>query len=342
MMSSASSIKLAIPVLALVVGGACSALTTDSSAPISVASVAIVPANSTIVIGGIMQLTATLMDSQGRTLAGSDIAWSSSAPSIATVSATGVMTGVSAGSAVITASASGKAATAVVTVTSTTSGGGSSAILGRIDVAPVYGAYVVGDTGTFAFLPLAGDGRTVIIPPGSFGVSASSNLLAGGPTQCSSAGCTQRISAQNLANGQVPRLVSMTVFPSGSSSTGPVTGVYRALVISNVLDSLALVGPDFQAGQRYTPPMVSVGSGFGVYPYVFYNNGSYSQATNAEYTVVSGTADLRRCTSTVGTIAVQAYCITVTPRAAGTITVQARLKKSDGTFWTANLSFTAR
>jgi hypothetical protein len=328
--------------IAAMLQSSCTALTTDTTTAPTVASVTIAPANATLQVGGILQLTATPLDAQGRTLPVSGITWSSSAPTVATVTATGLATAVAAGTAVITATVDGKSATAALTVTGPTTGGGGTGVLSRIDVAPVYGAYVVGDTGTFAFLPLGSDGRTVVIPSGSFAVSASSNLLAGGPTQCTPTGCSQRITAQNHPAGQPPRTVTMTVFPSTGSPTGSVTGTYRALVISNVLDSMALYGPDFTAGQRYTPPAVTVGSAFGVYPYVFHSNGGYSQATNAEYTVTAGTADLRRCMSTLGSVTVQAYCMQVTPRAAGPITVQARLRKSDGTFWSASLTFTAR
>ena len=87
---------------------------------------------------------------------------------------------------------------------------------------------------------------------------------------------------------------------------------------------------------------MTVGSPYGVYPYVFHSNGAYSQATNAEYTVTSGSADLARCQAGRENILVQAYCMNVTPRAAGPITVQARLRKSDGGFWTSSLTFTAR
>ncbi|MEG1384681.1 MAG: Ig-like domain-containing protein, partial [Oscillospiraceae bacterium] len=47
----------------------------------------------------------------------SAVAWSSSDPAIATVDANGLVTGVAAGSATITAAANGKTATCAVTVT---------------------------------------------------------------------------------------------------------------------------------------------------------------------------------------------------------------------------------
>jgi hypothetical protein len=116
------------------------------------------------------------------------------------------------------------------------------------------------------------------------------------------------------------------------------------LVISNVLDSLSLswtsaTNPTPALG---SPPPVTVGSSIGLYPFAYYANGSYAHVTNAEYVVTSGTADVARCQTGIGAVTVQAYCANLTPRAAGTITVQARLRKSDGGFWTSTLTFTAR
>jgi uncharacterized protein YjdB len=59
---------------------------------------------------------ALLQDDRGTTLAGRAVTWSSSATSVAIVDATGVVTGVAMGSAVITATSEGKSGSATVTV----------------------------------------------------------------------------------------------------------------------------------------------------------------------------------------------------------------------------------
>jgi uncharacterized protein YjdB len=70
----------------------------------------------TVPVGGTRQLAATLRDASGNPVSSPTIAWQSSSAAVATVSATGAVTGVSPGSTSITASSGGRSATATVTV----------------------------------------------------------------------------------------------------------------------------------------------------------------------------------------------------------------------------------
>jgi len=64
-------------------------------------------------VGTAVQLSATTKDAQGNTLSSRAITWSSSAEAVATVNATGLVTGVSAGGPVtITATSEGQLGTA--------------------------------------------------------------------------------------------------------------------------------------------------------------------------------------------------------------------------------------
>ena len=74
------------------------------------------PTTATVDIGGSFQLSATAYDAAGTPLQRKTIAWTSSAPAIATVTDVGAVTAVSAGSATITASTDGRSGTAVITV----------------------------------------------------------------------------------------------------------------------------------------------------------------------------------------------------------------------------------
>src|SRR5207249_2198048 len=67
-----------------------------------VASVSVIPATATVQVGDTLQLTTLVEDASGNILTGRTITWSSSSPSVATVSLSGLVTGVAAGSATIT------------------------------------------------------------------------------------------------------------------------------------------------------------------------------------------------------------------------------------------------
>ena len=87
---------------------------------VPVASVTVGPAAASIAIGGTRQLSAVTKDSAGNTLTGRVVTWGSSNTAVATVNATGLVTGVTAGSATITATSEGKSGTASITVTNGT------------------------------------------------------------------------------------------------------------------------------------------------------------------------------------------------------------------------------
>ncbi len=82
-----------------------------------VASVVVNPPTLSIRVGVSTPLQALTLDAEGGTLTGRAVTWNSSAPAIATVSASGVVTGVAAGAATITATSAGRVGQAAVTVT---------------------------------------------------------------------------------------------------------------------------------------------------------------------------------------------------------------------------------
>lgn len=84
--------------------------------PEPVASVAVSPTSATIALGETQQLTATTRDAAGNALSGRTVTWTSSDQTLATVSASGVVSAVAPGGPVtITATSEGKTATAAIT-----------------------------------------------------------------------------------------------------------------------------------------------------------------------------------------------------------------------------------
>ena len=101
-----------IAVLAL---GGCGGDGGGDPGPAAVATVTVSPTTAQVEVGLTTQLSASARDGNGNTLS-NPITWSSSAATIASVSGAGVVTGVAAGTATITAAAGGKQGTATLTV----------------------------------------------------------------------------------------------------------------------------------------------------------------------------------------------------------------------------------
>ncbi|PYP70752.1 MAG: hypothetical protein DMD41_14170, partial [Gemmatimonadetes bacterium] len=85
--------------------------------PVPVAIVAVSPVASGIQVSGTVQLMATPEDSTGAPLSGRSVTWGTSNTGLATVSGTGLVTGLAAGAVTITATSEFKSGTAGVTVT---------------------------------------------------------------------------------------------------------------------------------------------------------------------------------------------------------------------------------
>src|SRR5437899_2968800 len=82
----------------------------------TVASVTVTPPAPTVVVAGTVQLAATTKEANGSVLTGRVVPWASGTPAVATVSTTGLVTGVAQGRATITATSEGQQGTAAVTV----------------------------------------------------------------------------------------------------------------------------------------------------------------------------------------------------------------------------------
>jgi uncharacterized protein YjdB len=315
-------------VTATVEGVSGSATVTISATQVPVASVTVSPTSSSLTVGQTQQLGVVTKDAASNILAGRSVTWSSGNSSVATVSSTGLVTAVAAGTATITATSEGIAGASNVTVNS------ASNTVSNIEVYPGGALYVVGDTGTFFFIPKKADG-SVYIPPAGFGVTASGPYYGMGQTSCGPEGCYQKVSGQNLASGSSPQCGKLTEV-SGAATTMAAGGDYNMCVVSNVADSLHIDLRTPSGGAD-----VNLSYGFYAYLYIF-GNGSSMAAANVQVTVTAGNADITRGITTVGTLSVPNQSFFVTPRSAGTITVQARLKKSDGTYWTASQTFVAK
>src|SRR5260370_2326233 len=101
-----------------------------------VASVTVSPATASVSVGQTVQLTATLKDASGNVLSGRTVTWASGAPTVATVSPSGLVSGVAVGSATVTATSEGQSGSATVTV--------STVPVASVTVSPATASVTVG------------------------------------------------------------------------------------------------------------------------------------------------------------------------------------------------------
>jgi len=179
-------------------GQSATAAVTVSSVP--VASVAVSPATANVFVGATTQLSAVTKDAAGSVLSGRVISWTSSNAAIATVSATGLVTGVAAGAATITATSEGKSGTASVTV--------ANVPVASVTVSPTAPNMYVG--GTVQLTATLKD--------------ASGNLLSGrAVTWTTSNGAVGTVSASGLVTGVAVGAATITATSEGQSGTAAVT-----------------------------------------------------------------------------------------------------------------------
>lgn len=135
--------------------------------PVSVATVEILPGSSNLTVGQTVPLTAIVKDAKGNVLTGRPVTWSSGAPSVATVSSTGVVSAVGAGSAVVFASVEGRTGSATVNV--------RQVAVTSVTVAPSSGSIAVGASIQLAATVRSG---TTILTDRVVGWSSSNEAVA--------------------------------------------------------------------------------------------------------------------------------------------------------------------
>lgn len=99
-------------------------------------SVTLSPSSASVPVGQTVQLTATVLDQDGNVITRT-LTWATSDPAIATVNASGLVTGVAAGTATITATVQTVSGSATVTVTGSGGGGGGGGTTYTVTIAGI-------------------------------------------------------------------------------------------------------------------------------------------------------------------------------------------------------------
>src|SRR6266853_328242 len=168
---------------------------------VPVASVTVSPATASLTVGQTAQLTATPKDANGNPLTGRTITWSSSDNTIATVSGSGLVTGVGPGGPVtITATSEGQSGTAAVNVT----------------LAPVASVTVAPSTANIA---ITGTVQLTATPK-----DANGNPLTGRAISWSSSSTSvATVSSSGLVTAKVAGSATITATSEGQSGTSAIT-----------------------------------------------------------------------------------------------------------------------
>lgn len=185
-------------VVATVEGRTATAAIVVSAPPVNTVTVS--PATATIVTAATQQLTVTMRDGAGTLLPGREVAWTSSDPTVATVSAAGLVTGVAVGTATVTATSEGKSGTAAITVTNPP--------VATVSIDPPAANLLPGDQLTFT----------------ARAVDAAGNVLTGRPVTWSVASpAVATLSAAGRLTGVAPGTTTVTATVEGKTATASVT-----------------------------------------------------------------------------------------------------------------------
>jgi uncharacterized protein YjdB len=179
-----------------------SAAFTVSAVTVPVAAVTVSPASASVTAGQTVQLTATPKDANGNTLTGRTITWTSGNTSVATVSSSGLVSGVAAGSATITATSEGKSGTSAITVTAVT------VPVATVTVSPASASVPAGQTAQLTATPKDSSGNTLT---GRTIAWASSNTSVA------------TVSSSGLVRGVVAGSATITATSEGKSGSSAIT-----------------------------------------------------------------------------------------------------------------------
>ncbi|HUQ80387.1 MAG TPA: Ig-like domain-containing protein [Gemmatimonadaceae bacterium] len=182
---------------------------TITVSPKPVSAVIISPGQASVTVGQTAQLSGQVTDDAGNLLSGRPITYSSGSPGIATVSASGLVTGVAAGTATITATSEGKTGTATIVVTPVP--------VARVGVSPSEASVIVGQTVQLDAAAEAANGQTL--------TGRTVVWSSGDPSVAS-------VSAAGLVTGLAPG--STVVFASVDGVTGTAVITVRQIPVGTV------------------------------------------------------------------------------------------------------------
>src|SRR6266567_124471 len=286
---------------------------------VPVASLQVSPASANMFVGQTLSLTATPKDAAGNTLTGRPVTWTSSAPTVASVSPSGLVTGGTIGTATITGMSEGWTGSATVTVALVpvasvvvTPATATVPVLGTVQLNvtlkdasgnPLTGRTVAWASSAPTIMTVSptgrvtdvADGGTATVTATSEGKSGTSVVTVQAPLP---AGAVPDPTLLPVASGQAPNVAAYTALnvasrPAGFSYNDPVTGVKVWKVTSSTTPA-----PNTGAGHDYSdgPNEVSLGWGANKNTHTILIRGDGMAYYFVDFTRGTGLSNYRRLT----------------------------------------------
>ena len=269
-----------------------------------VASVSVSPSAANLYVGRTAQLTATLRDANGNVLTGRAINWSSSAPSVASVSASGLVSAGGVGSATITATSEGQSGSAAITV--------AVVPVASVVVAPASGTLRIG-----ASAQLSATTKD----------SAGNTLTGRAVTWSSGNPAVATVSVNGMVNAVSTGSATITATSEGKSGTSSitVTVIPVATVTVSPASASVLVGATAQlsattkdsAGNVLSGRVVTWSSSAAAVATV--SASGLVTAVAAGSATITATSEGKLATSSITVTAVPVATVTVAPATAGLV-----------------------
>lgn len=215
--------------------------------PVPVASLVVAPTTLALTVGSSQQISATPRDSAGIPLTGRVVTWISGAPSVATVSQTGVVTAIGTGAALILATCEGQQATVALTVTtapvasiaiipssaSIVEGQGRAFIASLLDSAgnQLFGRTQVWSSSDVSIATVSQSGSVIAIAPGTVTITvAAPNAGPSGSTPSASASVT--VTYAPVATASISPSAPTVTVGSSAQLTATLQGASPAVPLS--------------------------------------------------------------------------------------------------------------
>lgn len=240
----------------------------------AVARLTLNPTSGTLIVGSSGQIAVGVQDANGNTLLNRTVVWVSSKPAVASVSATGLVTGVSPGATTVTATSEGVSATASVSVVA------ASAAVATVTLQPSAAVLNTGDAGYY--LTTLKDAAGNILTGRAISWTSSNPSIASvdnaGLVSGLSAGTATITAASEGKTGSATVTVSTRPPPVGAGAVDLCTLIAGGKVIANdgqflgsltnQYNSQSILNPYGSFGSKYSP--TSIWNDYGIY------GGSYS------------------------------------------------------------------